>query len=163
MGLSSDDVFDFDFWVSQTPKDYVLLLKYHHLVQAPEISHYGDRIISVSDYGDTQELLAISDCLITDYSSIFFDYLNRDKPIIYYTYDLHTYTEATRNLYMDIESLPGPVITDFDALVSGICDLQGIEGQYRTKRQNFYEEFCSNDDFMAAERVLEVILAKNQK
>ena len=159
---SPDDVFDFNLWMAQVPEDYVLLLRYHHLVMAPELTNFGNRIISVSDYGDTQELLAISDCLVTDYSSIFFDYLNRDKPIIYYAYDLHTYTETTRNMYMKMDNLPGPVITNFDALVNCISDIDGIEDQYKQKRQDFYQEFCSNDDLGAAERILEVVLAADQ-
>lgn len=67
--------------------------------------------IDVSDYNDVNDLFLISDSLVTDYSSLFFDYAILCKPIYFYMPDLEEYREKTRGFYLDVESeLPGPIV-----------------------------------------------------
>ena len=153
-----DNIFDFEQWCEKAPDDCILLLKYHHLVKPPKISSFGDKVISVSDYGDTQELLLIADCLINDYSSIFFDFLNCDKPIIFYAYDIDLYTEKTRDMYMAMEELPGPVVSSFDELLSCVFELDSLDQNTISDRQVFRDRFCSKDDYESAKRILDKVL-----
>ena len=72
---------------------------------------------------DTNELLAITDILISDYSSIFYDYLATDKPVIFYIPDLEEYKNY-RGLYIEPEELPGPCLTNLSEVGKVINNLQ---------------------------------------
>lgn len=76
----------------------------------------------VSSYADIQELLVIADMLITDFSSCMFDVAFMRKPCILYASDYHEYIEKERDLYFDVQSLPFPLVTTNDDLISIISD-----------------------------------------
>lgn len=99
------DAYDLDFSkVMEVLKqrfsgDWVTLLRLHPNVQhADTIPTDGKSIINVSSYGDAQELIAISDALITDYSSIYHDFFVSNKPVFLYTKDLEHYMSKDRHL-----------------------------------------------------------------
>ena len=90
--------------------DHIVLLRTHYFI-ADHLDTTGveDFAINVSKYDDITELYLISDILITDYSSVFFDYANLRRPILFYTYDLDKYRDMLRGFYLDIEKdVPGP-------------------------------------------------------
>ncbi|MFF2503698.1 CDP-glycerol glycerophosphotransferase family protein [Streptomyces sp. NPDC058067] len=116
--------------------------------------HRAGSIIDVSDHDSVEELALASDALVTDYSSLMFDYANLDRPILVFADDWETYA-TTRGVYFDItEEAPGVVARTQDelqeALVSG--EWQGAEAARR--RAGFRERFCEFDDGRAAERVV---------
>jgi len=84
---------------------------------------------------DTNELLSITDILITDYSSICFDFIPRKKPIIFYIPDLNEYQEY-RGLEIPLEKLPGPIETDIEKIGPLVCDANEWFPNYRV----LYEE-----------------------
>ncbi|HWT27288.1 MAG TPA: bifunctional glycosyltransferase family 2 protein/CDP-glycerol:glycerophosphate glycerophosphotransferase, partial [Mobilitalea sp.] len=90
--------------------DYVVLLRTHYFIaDSLDVTGVEDFAVNVSKYDDISELYLISDILITDYSSVFFDYANLKRPILFYTYDLDKYRDMLRGFYMDIETeVPGP-------------------------------------------------------
>lgn len=77
-----------------------------HLISKSEQLNYGDDVIDLTKYDDIQELLAISDVLISDYSSLMFDFGLTKRPCFLYVPDLEEYTNQDRKLYFDIEQLP---------------------------------------------------------
>src|SRR5699024_7978433 len=84
--------------------NYIILFRLHYLVSDKiELSGYEDFAVNVSDALDIQELYMISDILITDYSSVFFDYANLKRPIIFFTYDIEEYRNNLRGFYFDFE------------------------------------------------------------
>lgn len=88
--------------------DTVLFVKFHTLVSAHvAIDEYEHVRVAPADY-ETYDLLNIADCLITDYSSVFFDFALTRREILLFTYDIEEYI-ASRNLYMPLDSLPFPV------------------------------------------------------
>ncbi|SEA29863.1 CDP-glycerol glycerophosphotransferase family protein [Alkalimonas amylolytica] len=107
---------------------------------------------------DTNELLAIVDVLITDYSSIFFDFLPRQKPILYYAYDLAEY-EQERGLYFGMEQMPGALCQSIDelsqalqqALAQGLADQEAAFAAAKA-------EFCPHEDGRAAVRVIDFFM-----
>ena len=114
------------------------------------------RIIDVSSHPDIQELYLASDVLITDYSSVFFDYSLLRRPIIFYAYDLENYRDNLRGFYLDYESaLPGPIVEEehelWDVLAAALAgnDLPGVD------REEFIRKFAPHDDGNAARRVIE--------
>ncbi|MCW2866272.1 MAG: tagF, partial [Marmoricola sp.] len=72
----------------------------------------------------TNLLLGVTDVLITDYSSIFFDFLATKRPVVFFSHDLETYADR-RGLYLTPEELPGPVCGDLDQLVREVQDALG--------------------------------------
>lgn len=97
--------------------DYVLLLRLHPAILRQYHNNYPDFIIDVSSYSDMNHLLFISDYLITDYSSIPFEYALLNRPMIFYPYDLDEYSE-TRGFWEDYEELvPGPIAKNTNELI----------------------------------------------
>ena len=93
-----------------------LLLRMHYFSrQTSQPDNPAGRIVDVSEYDDINDLYLISDLLITDYSSVFFDYAVLDRPILFYMYDLDSY-QNVRDFYLPLSSLPGSVVRAEDAL-----------------------------------------------
>lgn len=137
------------------PDDYILLLRLHYLVSNNiDISQFKGFAIDVSDYDDVNDLYLVSDMLITDYSSVFFDYANLRKPIIFYMYDLKEYKENLRDFYIDIKQLPGPIVETEKELIEKIQRLDMYKTEYEEKYDEFCEKYTYLDDGNAAERVV---------
>lgn len=151
---------DFEVFQQQLGDEYVLLIRLHVVVskKVKIDDEYKDTIINVSNYPDIQELMLLSDLLITDYSSVFFDYLNTDKPILFYTYDLEEYRDQLRGFYMDFErEAPGPLCLTEQSLYDAITHLEKTKEQYAERYAIGKEKFCYLDDGQAAERVVEKV------
>lgn len=136
-------------------EEYVILLRVHYwVVDRLDLSDLSDFVINVSDYSDITDIYIVSDICMTDYSSVFFDYANLKRPILFYMYDLEKYRDVLRGFYLDIEKeLPGPILTDNTQVVDAIKNLDSVTAEYREKYEQFYERFCALDDGHAAERV----------
>ena len=101
-------------------EDYKILLRTHYFIRDNiDFSAYGERLIDVSDYKDINALYLAADLLLTDYSSVFFDYAVLKKPMLFYMYDLHSY-QGIRDFYIDLRELPGKILTQEEELPSAI-------------------------------------------
>ena len=139
--------------------EYIILIRTHYFV-ADKIDLKGadDFVINVSKYDDIAELYLISDILITDYSSVFFDYANLKRPILYYTYDLEKYENVLRGFYIDIhEDVPGPLLKTTDEVIDAIKNIESLKAEYQDKYDAFYERFCSIEDGNASKRIVEKV------
>lgn len=96
---------------------------------------------------DTNDILAVTDVLVTDYSSVFFEFIPRNKPIIFYAYDYEDYSRD-RGFYLDIHDMPGRVVMDLEGLLAAIADTD-IDSVRYTQAAG---EFCPHDDGGATER-----------
>ncbi len=136
-------------------KDYVVLLRTHYFIaDALDVTGLEDFAYNVCKYDDISELYLISDMLITDYSSVFFDYANLKRPILFFTYDLDKYRDMLRGFYMDIETeVPGPLLFTNEEVVEAISGIDQISEQYKEKYETFYERFCSLEDGHASENI----------
>ncbi|GMQ72461.1 CDP-glycerol glycerophosphotransferase family protein [Tetragenococcus halophilus] len=136
----------------------VLLVRTHYLIANNLNLNENDFAIDVSDYQDINDLYIVSDLLITDYSSVFFDYANLKKPMIFYAYDLEEYAGEIRGFYFDyVEEAPGPILTQEEQVY------QEIEKQLETPQlannyEQFVKKYCSWDDGNATQRALSFIL-----
>ena len=142
--------------------DYCFLLRLHHLI-AEEIdtSELDGFVINVSDYDEPSELMLISDILITDYSSIFFDYANLNRPILFYMYDLEQYCNDLRGFYLDPEKeLPGPIVKTFEDLLSNIKNIDQINMQYSAKYRDFKQKFCNLESGTSAKSVIDEVFGE---
>lgn len=157
-------VFDIDFDLDKLHEEfheeYVLLLRMHVVISNRlEVDpKYNDFVINVSDYPEMQELLVISDVLITDYSSVMFDFANSNKPILFYTYDLEEYRDNTRGFYIDFEEeAPGPLLFNTEELLLAIKGLEQYGVKYNQKYINFQQKYCYLDDGEATQRVVDKV------
>lgn len=147
----------------QFGEEYCILLRMHHLIS--KNLELDDEVIDfaydVSDYDDIQELYLISDVLITDYSSVFFDFANTKKPIIFYAYDFYEYSENIRGFYIDMhKDLPGPVIDNEDELFDTLSNVDKMVECYKERYDEFYNRFCSIDDGEASKRIVEHVFGR---
>lgn len=138
--------------------DYIVVLRMHYLVaENIDLQDYADFVYDASYHADIRELYLIADMLITDYSSVFFDYANLRRPMLFYVYDIEEYRDTLRGFYIDFEKeAPGPLIKTTDELINEIKLLE--EGFEITENiQAFYDKFCSLEDGRASERVVNQI------
>ena len=94
--------------------------------------------------------------LITDYSSVFFDYANLKRPIVFYMYDFEEYRDELRGFYIDIKELPGKITKTETELIEAIDNTK--EFIYDEKYRKFNEKFNYLDDGQAAKRVVEKLI-----
>ncbi|GBD61360.1 putative glycerophosphotransferase [Tetragenococcus halophilus subsp. halophilus] len=136
-------------------EDYVLLIR-EHVVVASKLNipeEFRHNIINVSKYPDIQELMIASDILVTDYSSVMFDYANTNKPMYFYCYDLDEYGDM-RGFYFDLEEqAPGPIVKNTSNLFRSIASQDQYWDNYGEKYQAFQTRFAPLDGPNRAEKV----------
>ncbi|KPC82570.1 bifunctional glycosyltransferase/CDP-glycerol:glycerophosphate glycerophosphotransferase [Streptomyces sp. NRRL S-4] len=141
--------------------DHVLLVRRHYLVggSIPE----SDFVRDVSRHPDVAELMLISDVLVTDYSSLMFDFAQTGRPMLFHTYDLEHYRDTLRGFCFDFENrAPGPLITDSAAVVEALRDPDAATAGHRAAYAAFRESFCDLDDGTAAAQVVDRMLKGEQ-
>lgn len=136
-------------------EDYIILLRTHYFIaDSIEMDGLEGFVYNLSNYDDIAEIYLISDILITDYSSVFFDYANLGRPMIFYMYDLEKYRDVLRGFYIDIEDeLPGPILAASEEVLHAIENINLLEQKYKEKYERFYEKYCSWEDGHASQRV----------
>ena len=155
---------DFDKLKKELNKDYIILFRTHYFISNSfDFSKYKDFIYDVSDYDDINELYIISDILLTDYSSVFFDFANLKRPMLFYMYDLDDYKNNLRDFYFDLDILPGPIVKTENDLINEIKNIDDYNKIYSDKYKKFNQKFNYLDDGNAAKRVVDVIFDKKSK
>ncbi|MBB6480743.1 CDP-glycerol glycerophosphotransferase family protein [Spirochaeta isovalerica] len=147
---------DFNKMQKHLSDQYIILFRAHYLVaNSFRFDDYKGFVFDVSDIDDINDLYLVSDLLITDYSSVFFDFANVEKPVIFYMYDLEEYRDEIRGFYLDINELPGPIVQTEEALVEAI--IKSIDRDISSDRhfQIFKKKFTNLDDGNASKRVLD--------
>ncbi|EAC7342228.1 glycosyl transferase family 2, partial [Listeria monocytogenes] len=133
----------------------VVVIKLHPLVsvetQVPE--DLADFVLDFSGI-EMNDVLIVTDILITDYSSVIYDYSILNRPIIFYAYDLEAYS-LERNFYHDyLEFVPGPVVATTEEAIKLIQTNQMITG----KLQDFAEKAFEYHDGDAAARIIDYVM-----
>jgi len=142
--------------------EYNILLKVHPFIyqDVAEDKRFNNYLIP--DTMDPNEVLCLADLLVTDYSSIFFDFLVTNKPIIFYTSDYEKYKHE-RGLYIDVESLPGPTTTNIEDLIKTINKSLYNEQKYLDLYKYFKNQYVSHDDGQVTKRLIDRLFSKNKK
>jgi len=119
----------------------ILVVKFHEVDKAI-LDDLGKDVLFLPSGFDVYEILDLCDILITDYSSIFFDFLNFNRPVIFYPYDFSDYQSA-RCFYFDYkEFVPGPIAYSFDELLQFLNrTLTGGTEDFSEKRKKL-NSFC---------------------
>lgn len=144
----------FEKWLKVLKDEYVVIFKPHYLIVNDfNIDQFKDFVYFVPADEDIRNLYIISDALITDYSSVFFDYAILNRPIYFYMYDLESYRDELRGFYLDIyKDLPGKIIEDENEL------LEEIKQPYHYEQLlSFNERFNNHEDGNASQRVVDIV------
>jgi CDP-glycerol glycerophosphotransferase len=140
--------------------DGVLLLRLHHELTARSAAIDHPRVREVSRHPDISDLYLAADALVTDYSSVMFDFAITGRPIVFYAYDLDDYRDRLRGFYFPLEpEAPGPVVTTEDALIAALTDLPGVAAAHADRYERFRARYCHLEDGHATERVLDRLAA----
>lgn len=150
---------DFDYLQSRLSGEYALIVKAHYLVgERPDFSAYEGFIYPFGADFDIAELYLVADLLITDYSSVMFDYSILNRPMIFFAYDISRYKDNIRGFYFDfMKEAPGPIATDTKQLTDII--LTASYRQYEDRLQAFRRKFNHADDGNASAKVVELIIS----
>lgn len=146
-------------------EEYVLLVKLHHFnTLKPNKFIDNKNIFDVGYFQDIRSLYALSDVMITDYSSTMFDFGIQGKPMIFYVYDYQSYIENDRGLYIDFkEEAPGPLCFSLDELLTSIKDIDSINTNFSDKIQNFRKKFIEYDKGNASEYIYKTIVERRNR
>ena len=128
-----------NFMVSQ---NFLIIIKQHPNLKNKVNSSYSN-ILILTTYIDMYPILPFTDLLITDYSSIFFDYMLLNKPIIFYCYDKDKYLIEERGFYFDYMSLVseiGEVVEDFDMLIEILSNYSFKSKDYVNIKEKFWND-----------------------
>lgn len=148
---------DLDMLNEALSDSYVVLFRVHYFVtNSFDFSKHKGFVYDVSDIDDINELYLISDMLITDYSSVFFDYAILEKPIFFYMYDLENYRDQVRGFYLNLDELPGEIITNEMNLVKKIQkSVANTKTDYNEMMKAFNKKFNYLHDGNASRRFIQ--------
>ncbi|WP_238483661.1 CDP-glycerol glycerophosphotransferase family protein [Anaerosporobacter faecicola] len=150
----------FHMFMERLKEDYVCIVKYHYLIEdAIDWSAYKGFIYNYDKSYDITNLYLVSDLLITDYSSVMFDYSILKRPMFFYAYDLDKYKDTLRGFYFDfVAEVPGPISLKTEDLIDDI--LHYDKKQYEEKYKKFCETYNHLDHGHASEEVVAIIKEK---
>lgn len=140
--------------------DTVILFRKHHYIVDPVPTDPHGFVRDVSQYPDGTELMLAADVLVTDYSSMMFDFANTGRPMLFFTYDLDAYQDEIRGFYLDfVEAAPGPLLRTTDELADALGDLDAVRASYGSRYDAFTAKFCELDDGHASARVVDRVFS----
>ncbi|AMV62047.1 CDP-glycerol:poly(glycerophosphate) glycerophosphotransferase [Pediococcus damnosus] len=152
--------FDLKDFFASVPAHTVLIIRPHYLVKDHiDIRGFEDRVKIMADT-DINQLYLISDLLITDYSSVMFDYANLHRPILFFPYDLKHYAGDLRGFYFDyLSQCPGPIVTQKDQFYEQLTIFSANKGfpNYQEQINKFDANFLTWENGTAAKQVIESI------
>ncbi|HEX4059031.1 MAG TPA: glycosyltransferase, partial [Galbitalea sp.] len=135
-----------------------VLLKTHQVVHKFAAHRPDLRDLLVPNEIPTNVVLGVTDILVTDYSSIFFDFLSTDRPIVFLTPDIDEYS-GYRGLYLEPDELPGPVVRSEAELVAELrrLDADGVSAVVARRHAAARKRFSSHEDGSATDRIIDIV------
>ena len=137
---------------------YVVLLKTHQVVHSFASKIPGIRGRLIPNEIPSNVILGIADVLVTDYSSIFFDFLATGRPIFFLTPDLADYS-GYRGLYIEPEDWPGPVVDTVDKLAEAVNDFDrfGVDSRISANYRAMRARFVAQENGNASQRIVDIV------
>jgi CDP-glycerol glycerophosphotransferase len=137
--------------------DTAILFRKHPFIAELVDAGKDRRVREVSKYPDATELLLAADVLVTDYSSLMFDFANTGRPMLFFTYDLDHYEHDIRGFYLDFRAeAPGPLLKTEDEVADALRGLgDGVPAEYAERYSAFAARFCELDDGGATARLVD--------
>lgn len=144
----------------ELPEGFQMIYRGHTNTHAVHNAGVAGRAIDVTLYPDVTELYIAADVLITDFSSVMFDYTVTGKPILFLAPDLERY-RSERGFYFDFEALaPGPILNTDAEVLQALGRIDQISKLYEPRYRAWQEKFNSLEDGNAAKRVVDIVWGK---
>ena len=105
---------------------------------------------------DANQLMSIVDVMVSDYSSIFLDYLATGKPVVFYIPDLETY-RAVRGLKIGVEDLPGFASSELEEVAEFLGDIDTRQKEYEKKYADVKEKIAKYDNGEVTKRLADLV------
>ena len=139
--------------------DYILIQRLHHFSAIGYDSIETDGFVfDFTNYSSIEDLYSITDILITDYSSVMFDYAVLGRPMLFYAYDLDNYRDKLRGLYFDIETeAPGPVLYTTDEVICAIENIDNTIDANKDKVTAFNDKYIEYECKDSSKKIFEII------
>jgi CDP-glycerol glycerophosphotransferase len=138
------------------PEDWRVMARLHYYDQSQSGDDAESFVLDVSARPDPAPLYLAADVLVTDYSSVMFDFAVTAKPMVFFAHDLDHYEGTLRGFYFDYRAtLPGPIVADLAQLGAALPPAVQDPGPWQDRYARFRERFCHLEDGRATERVLE--------
>ncbi|GAA3442091.1 CDP-glycerol glycerophosphotransferase family protein [Planomonospora venezuelensis] len=129
------------------------LIRGHSMQAAPNIPRGLGR--DVTTYPDMADLLLVADVLITDYSSVMFDFAATGRPMVFFTYDLQRYS-AKRGLYLDLAAeAPGPLLSTGAEVIEALRTIDEVAAAHADRYEHFRRVYAPRDDGKATARLVD--------
>ena len=158
IGYTYELQIDFDRLRKAIGDEYVVLFSPHYFIPNwIDLSKYEGFVINVARYDEINELYLVSDIIMTDYSSVFFDFANLKRPIVFYMYDYDLYQSRLIDFYISIYELPWPITRTQEELEKCIINIETEFPKYERKYEDFNKKYNYLDDGNASERVIKEI------
>jgi CDP-glycerol glycerophosphotransferase len=149
---------DADAFLGALGDGHHLLLRLHPLMSGHLSPIAHPAVHELSDHPDVRDLYLAADVLVTDYSSVMFDFAVTGKPMVFYTYDLADYRDRLRGFYFDFgPEAPGPLVETTAEVAAAVADLDGLAERCAERYATFRARFCHLEDGRATERVLRLL------
>ena len=146
---------DLDALTEQLGDRFVLLLRGHNYNLREGAAATSALVIDVSSYPEVNDLILAADVAVLDYSSLRFDWLLTDKPVVFFVPDLEDYLSARRALFDYEPTAPGPLLRSTEEVVAALRDLPAVDTEFAAARKVFNETFNQLHDGHATERVVD--------
>jgi CDP-glycerol glycerophosphotransferase len=147
--------FDLARFADELGDSLVLLVRPHYLCTVALPPGMRHAVRGVGQVSDLTALMLISDALVTDYSSIMFDYALLDRPMVFFTPDEEEVAHV-RGSYFDLaRHAPGPIVGTETGLLAALADLESVREEYAGSRRSFVERFGEYDRGTAARAVVD--------
>jgi CDP-glycerol glycerophosphotransferase (TagB/SpsB family) len=138
---------------------HALLVRGHSSTWEHDRDLAAPGLIDVTSYPDVSDLLLVADVLVTDYSSVMFDWVSTGRPVVFFVPDLARYRSELRGFYADLlAEAPGPVVESTDELVDAVLHADERFEQQADRMREWQERFTAHDDGTSGRRVVQRML-----
>jgi CDP-glycerol glycerophosphotransferase len=134
--------------------EFFLMVRAHYLDRLHVSRRYAAFARDLSAHHDVSDLLLLADVLVTDYSSVMFDYANLGRPMVFFAYDYDDYVRDERGTYVELTQIaPGPVVHDAQALIGALKSSDDTR-DHQERYAEFKKRFCTYETGQAARTVV---------
>ncbi len=151
---------DLDKMKERLGDEYVILVRLHHFCGQSEYFTADNKFVfNLRSYRTVEDLYLISDMLITDYSSVMFDYALLDKPMLFFTFDLEDYRDNLRGMYVDIEEeAPGPLVFNTEEVINAILNIDEEMKKYGEKISAFKNKYLTYENGNSCQTIIDTVI-----
>lgn len=159
IGYTYEIDLDFEKMKEELSDEYVVIFRAHYFVASKfDFEKYNGFVIDGSKIDDINYIYIISDMLVTDYSSVFYDFANLKRPLLFYMYDLEEYKNDLRDFYTDFDFLPGPMCKTTASVIEEIKNIDTYFDRFGEKYKQLNDTYNNLDDGNCSKKVIDTCI-----